>query len=177
METSPLLAHFLLLHSVQAFPLNLVVEVKVALVEVVNTDITVLSATGVAPASGVGGNGVEGTEVASDTANFVFEDLVVEAGFKFALTTTGGGDLHSGLATTKNDKVLLGRNGGGIERRVARIRLEGLKITGRNELQVEPLLAQRLHIGMDGENMDSKEGGREIHGPTLAVLSLQAVIK
>jgi hypothetical protein len=58
-----------LLHSVDSFPLDLVVEVEVALVEVVNSHVSVLSAAGIALACRVGGNSVEGTEVTSDTAD------------------------------------------------------------------------------------------------------------
>lgn len=73
-----------LLHPVRAFPLDLVHEVKVPLVEVVNADVAVFSAACVALAGGVGGDGVERAEVATDTADLVLENLVVESGLELA---------------------------------------------------------------------------------------------
>lgn len=123
-----------LLHSVDSFPLNLVVEVEVALVEVVNSHVSVLSAAGVALACGVSSDGVEGTEMASHTANLVFEHLVVETGLELTLTGRSSGDIHSGLTTTEDDEVLLGGNGGAVEGCVGYVGLKDLEVAGRNEL-------------------------------------------
>lgn len=123
-----------LLHSVDSFPLNLVVEVEVALVEVVNSHVSVLSAAGVALACGVSSDGVEGTEMASHTANLVFEHLVVETGLELTLTGRGSGNIHGGLTTTEDDEVLLGGNGGAIEGCVGYVGLKDLEVAGRNEL-------------------------------------------
>lgn len=120
--------------SVQSLPLNLVVEVEVALVEVVDTDVTVLTSTSVGAASRVSGNGVEGTEVATDTANLVFEDLVVESSLESTLATGSGGDFHGGLTTSEDDKVLLGGNGGAVKGSVCRVCLKGGEIASRDEL-------------------------------------------
>jgi hypothetical protein len=119
------------------FPLDLVHEVEVALVEVVDTDVAVLTTAGVALARGIGGDGVEGTEVASHAADLVLEDLVVESSLKLTLASRGLGDFHGGLATSEDDKVLLGGDGGAVERCVGRVVLEDLEVLGGDELQME----------------------------------------
>lgn len=123
-----------LIQSVYALPLNLVVEIEIALVEVVDTDVTVLSSTGVASAGGVSSNGVEGTEVATDTANLVFENLVVESGLESTLAVGGGGDFHGGLTTSQNNEVLLGSDCGAVKRGVCRVSFEGREVASRDEL-------------------------------------------
>lgn len=95
-----------------------------------DTNVAVLTTTGVAPAGRVGGDGVEGTKVTTDTANLVLEDLVVEAGLELALASGGGGDIHGSLTTTEDDKVLLGGNDGAVEGGVARVGLEDLEVAG-----------------------------------------------
>lgn len=125
---------FPLLHSVLSFPLDLVQKVIVTLVEVVDTNVAVLSTAGVALASGVGGDGVEGTEVASDTANLVLEDAVVEASLELTLTGRGAGDIHGGLTTTEDDKVLLGGDGSAVEGCVARVVFQDGEVLGGDEL-------------------------------------------
>lgn len=72
----------------------------------VHADVAVLAARGVALAGGVGGDGVEGAEVAPDAADLVLEDLVVEAGLELALAGRGAGDVHGGLAAAEDDEVL-----------------------------------------------------------------------
>jgi hypothetical protein len=52
---------------------------------VVDTHVTVLTTGGVCGTGGVDVDSVEGTEVTTDTADLVFEDLVVEAGLEFTL--------------------------------------------------------------------------------------------
>lgn len=125
---------FALLQSVGAFSLHLVCEIKVALVKVVDADVAVLSAAGVAAAGGVGSDGVEGTKVATDAADLVLEDLVVEAGFEFTLAGRGGGDVHGGLATAEDDKVLLAGDGGAVEGGIGGVGLEDLEVASRDEL-------------------------------------------
>jgi hypothetical protein len=39
---------------------------------------------------------------------------VVEAGLELALSRGGSGDVHGGLATTEDDEVLLGGDGGAV---------------------------------------------------------------
>lgn len=149
-----------LLHSVDSFPLDLVVEVEVALVEVVNSHVSVLSAAGIALACRVGGNSVEGTEVTSDTADLVLENLVVETGLELTLTGRGSGDIHSGLTTTEDDEVLLGGDSGTVEGCVGYVSLEDLEVASRDELDI-------VSIGCQLQ--------RTKH--TLEVLSLLAVMK
>jgi hypothetical protein len=135
-----------LLQSVQALPLNLVVEIEITLVEVVDTDVTVLSSTGVATAGRVGSNGVEGTEVTTDTANLVFENLVVESGLESTLAAGGCGDFHGGLTTSQNDEVLLGADCGAVERGVCRVGLEGGEIASRDELLKDHELVRHTNL-------------------------------
>ena len=123
-----------LLHPVRAFPLDLVHEVKVPLVEVVNADVAVFSAACVALAGGVGGDGVERAEVATDTADLVLENLVVESGLELALAGGGRGDVHGGLATTEDDEILLGRDGGAVEGRVGGVGLHDREVASIDEL-------------------------------------------
>jgi hypothetical protein len=123
-----------LLHSVDSFPFDLVVEVEVALVEVVNSHVSVLSAAGVALARRVGGDSVEGTEVTSHTADLVLENLVVETGLELTLTGGGSCDIHGCLTTTEDDKILLGGDGGTVEGCIGNVSLEDLEVTGRDEL-------------------------------------------
>lgn len=129
-----LAAYLLLLHGSLPLALDLVAEVEESLVEMVDAHVAVLTTTGVALARGVGGDCVEGTEVATDTADLVLEDLVVEAGLEFTLARGRGGDIHGGLATTQNHKVLLRGHGGTVQRRVGGVGLEHLQVAGGDQL-------------------------------------------
>lgn len=80
-------------------------------------------------------DGVEGTEVATDTADLVFEDLVVEAGLEFTLASGGGGDIHGGLTTTQNHVVLLVGDGGGVEGSIGGVGLEDGEVASGDELE------------------------------------------
>lgn len=122
--------------AVDPFPLNLVEEIEVALVEVVDTDVAVLSAACVALAGRVGGDGVEGAEVAPHAADLVLEDLVVEAGLELALSRGGSGDVHGGLATAEDDEVLLGGDGGAVEGGIGCVGLDDGEVAGRDELRI-----------------------------------------
>ena len=118
------------------FPLHFVHKVKVALVEVVYTNVTILSTTAVSGALGVNCDVVERTEVASDTANLLAEDLVVETSFELSLTGAGRGDIHGCLSTTENYVVLDGGDGGAVERRVGDVCLEHLEAVGSRDLNL-----------------------------------------
>ena len=100
----------------------------------VNTDVTVLSSRGVALACRVGSDGVEGAEVTADTADFVLKDLVVESGLELTLTGRGGGDIHGGLTTSEDDKVLLGGDGGAVEGGITDVGLEDGEVARGDEL-------------------------------------------
>lgn len=81
-------------------------------------------------------NCVDGTEMASYTANFLLEDLVVEPALKLASAGGGSGDIHGVLTTTEDDEFLIfGRDDGRVERSIGGIHLElfegvGVKDTG-----------------------------------------------
>ena len=100
----------------------------------VDTDVTVLTTGGVCGTGRVDVNGVEGSEVATDTANLVFEDLVVEAGLEFTLAGGGGGDIHGGLTTTENHVFLLWCHAGSVEGSVGGVGLEDGEVAGGHEL-------------------------------------------
>lgn len=125
---------FPLLHSVVSFPFDFVQKVVVTLVKMVNTDVAILSTAGVALARGVDGDGVEGTEVASHATNLVLEDLVVETGFEFTLSSGSTGDIHGGLTTAQDNKVLLGGDGGAVQGSIGDVVLQHGEIAGSNEL-------------------------------------------
>lgn len=124
----------LLVELVLPLPLDLVHKVKVTLVEVMDTDVTVLTTAGVALAGRVSGDRVEGTEVTAHTTNFALEDLVVETRLEFTLTRGGGGDIHGGLTTTENDEVLLASDGSAVKRGVGGVGLEDLQVLSCDEL-------------------------------------------
>jgi hypothetical protein len=148
----------------QLLPLNLVHEIEVGLVEVVDTDVTILTTGGICGTGGVHVDGVEGTEVTTDTANLVFEDLVVEAGLELTLTGRGCCDIHSGLTTTQNNVVLLGGNRSRVEGGIGDVGLEDGEVACRNELERTNMLAVRYWDGISRAH-------------TLADLSLEAVMK
>jgi hypothetical protein len=49
---------------------------------------------------------------------------VVEAGLELTLAGRSSSDVHGGLATTKNDEILLGGDGGAVEGGITNVRLE-----------------------------------------------------
>ena len=124
----------LLVELVLPLPLDLVHKVVVALVEVVDTDVTVLATAGVALAGRVGGDSVEGTEVTAHATDLALEDLVVETRLEFTLARRGSGDIHGGLTTTEDDVVLLASNSSAVKRGVGGVGLEDLEVLGCDEL-------------------------------------------
>lgn len=76
----------------------------------------VLSAGRVASACWVYGDGVDRTEMALDTADFLLEDLVPKAGFEFTLAERGGGNAHGVLSTAEEDVWSLGVEGCAVQR-------------------------------------------------------------
>lgn len=116
------------------FPLNLVHEVEVWLVEVVHAHVTILSSTAVSGALWVHGDVVERTEMTTHTTNLLHEDLVVEAGFKLSLTGRSGGDVHGGLSSTEDNVVFDGCDSGAVEGCVGDVRLEDVELLDVDEL-------------------------------------------
>lgn len=149
-----LLLLLLLVELVLPLPLDLVHEVVVTLVEVVDADVAVLTAAGVALAGRVGGDRVEGTEVTAHATNLALEDLVIETGLEFTLASRGGGDIHSGLTTTEDDVVLLAGDGSAVERGVGGVGLEDLEVLGCDEL----LEVRRLACGYPWYNVGFFKG-------------------
>lgn len=72
--------------------------------------------------------------MATDTADLLLEDLVVEPRLELTLAGGGRGDVHSGLSTTQDDEVLLGGDGGAVEGGVGDVCLEKLEVAGGDEL-------------------------------------------
>lgn len=70
----------------------------------------------------------------TDSANLVFKDLVVESRLELSLSRRGTGDIHGGLTTSEDDKVLLGCNGGTVKRGISGVGLENLEVLGGDEL-------------------------------------------
>lgn len=68
------------------------------------------------------------------TTNLLLKDLVVEPRLELTLSRSGGGDVHSGLTTTEDDKVLLGGDGSAVQRSVGNVGLYYLEVTGRDQL-------------------------------------------
>lgn len=118
----------------QLFPLNLVHKVKVRLIEMVNTNVTILTTRSVGRAGRVGVDGVERTEVTLDTANLVLKDLVVETSLEFTLAGGGCSNIHSGLATSQNNVVLLGCDCGAVQWGIGDVGFHDSKVTGRHKL-------------------------------------------
>lgn len=116
-------------------PLNLVQEIKVRLVEVVHTHVTVLTTRAVAGALGVDSHVVERTEMATHTTNLLFENLVVETGLKLALASRRGCNIHGSLTTTEDHVVLDRRDGRAVERCVGNIGVQNLEIIRGNKLK------------------------------------------
>lgn len=99
-----------------------------------DTHVTVLTTGAVDGAERRHGDVVEGTEVASDTADLLLEDLVVEAGFEFSLAGRGGGDVHGCLTTADDDVVFKGGDGGGVEGGVGDVGFHYFEGLGVDEL-------------------------------------------
>jgi hypothetical protein len=97
------------------FALDLVHEVKVWLVKVMHTDVSVLSSTAVSGSLWVHGDVVEGTKVTTYTANLLHEDLMIEAGFELSLAGGCGGDVHGSLSSTEDNVVFYWGDGSAVE--------------------------------------------------------------
>lgn len=102
----------------------------------VNTHVTVLTTGCVSGTGGVNIDGVERTKVTTDTANLVFENLVVETGLEFTLASGGSCDIHGGLTTTQNHVFLLGSDGGGVEGSIGGVGLEDVEIASGQKLLI-----------------------------------------
>lgn len=72
--------------------------------------------------------------MATNTTNLLFENLVVESRLKLSLSGGSGRDVHGGLSTTQNDKLLLWRDSSAVEGGVCVVCLENLEVAGRDQL-------------------------------------------
>lgn len=144
------------------FPLNLIHEVKVGLIEVVHTHITIFSATAVAGSLWVDCDIVQGTEMATNTANLLHEDLVVETCLELSLTGRGGGDVHGCLSATEDNVIFHRCDRSAVQGGVRNITLQDAEILNINELRY--LL------------VSNSQRFKALY-PTLAVLSFDAVMK
>lgn len=115
-------------------PLDLILEVEEALVKVVDAHISVLTTTGVTLAGRVGSDCVEGAEVTTNTANLVFEDLVVKSSLELTLAGSGCGNIHGSLTTSEDNEILLGRNAGTVQWCVGGVRLQNLEVSNGDEV-------------------------------------------
>ena len=109
-----------LLHQAH-LPLHLVPEIIIPLVKSVHSHVAVLPAARVSSPQRIHRHRVEWAEMPLNAPDLVLEDLVVEAGFEFALAGGGGGDVHGGLAAAEDDEGLLRGDGGGVEGGVGRV--------------------------------------------------------
>ena len=100
----------------------------------VHAHVSVFSSTAVSGSLWVYGDVVERTKVTTDTANLLHEDLVVETSLKFTLAGRGGGDVHSGLATSEDNKVFHRCDSGAVEGSVGGIGFQDGKIIDCDEL-------------------------------------------
>lgn len=92
-------------------------------------------------------NGVKRTEVATNTADFVFEDLVVETGFEFTLAGGGGRDIHGGLTTSQDHVVLLGSDHGGVEGSIGDVGFHDGEVAAGHKLGYISMLSDNREKG------------------------------
>ena len=117
------------------FSFGLIHEVEVLLVEGVHSHIAIFTATSITDTLRMYRDSVERTKMAPHPTDLVFEDFMIEAGFEFALTSTGSSDGHGILPTTYYDEVLSGCDGSGIQRLVCRVRLQHLQVGSCDKLR------------------------------------------
>lgn len=103
----------------------------------------------------------QGAEVATDTANLLFKDLVVEPSLELSLPSRGRGDVHSGLTTTENDILLLGRDSGAVQGSVGVVCFEDLQVASGNQLR-GLVLASSDEIGAAGAPLQIRDLAAEL---------------
>lgn len=118
----------------QLLSLDFVHKIKIGLVKMVDTDVTVFSARGISCTSWVDMDVIERSEVAPDTTDLVLEDLVVETSLEFTLAGGSCCDIHRSLTTSQDHIVLLGSEGSRVNGGVGDISFEDSKITAGHEL-------------------------------------------
>jgi hypothetical protein len=108
-------------------PFDLIHKVKIGLVEMMHTNVTIFSTTAVACALGVHSDIVQRPEVTPHTANLLLEDFVIKPCLELSLSCAGRCDVHGSLTTTENNVVLDGRDCGAVERGIGGVGLENLE--------------------------------------------------
>ena len=86
--------------------LKVIFKVVVGLVKIVYPHVTVLGSTGILLATGVEGEGIDGTEMSLHPSNLLFKYQVEESGLEFPALCVGSCDLHRFLSSTKENVVL-----------------------------------------------------------------------
>jgi hypothetical protein len=119
----------------RSFPLHLVQEVEVRLVEVVYAHVSVFSSAAVASALWVDGDVVEGTEMTTHTADFLHENLVVEPGLELSLPSRCCRDVHGSLTSAQNYVLLDGANSSAVQWCIRDICLQDLESLSVHKLQ------------------------------------------
>ena len=97
----------------------------------------------------------------TNAADLVLEYLVVKSGLKLSLPSGSPRHLHRRLTATKNDKVLLPRHAGAVERCVGNICLENLQILGSDEL-CRLVLGGRDEVRSVGRPLEIRNGHVEL---------------
>jgi hypothetical protein len=115
-------------------PLYLIHEIEIALIEMMNPHIPILSTAGVASPLRVNSDGIKRPKMSLDSTNLIFEDLVVEPRFKLSLPGGGRCDIHGSLASSEYDEVLFGGYCSGVQGCVGDVAFEQLEIPGRYKL-------------------------------------------
>lgn len=118
-------------------PLHLIPEIEIPPIKRMHSHIPVLPATRIPSPQRIHRHRVQRAEMPLHAADLVFEYLVVEAGFEFALPGRCGGDVHGGLAAAEDDEGFLGGDGGGVEGGVGGVGFQEGEVAGGDELVVE----------------------------------------
>jgi len=130
-------------------PLYLIHEVKIALIEVMNPHIPILSTAGIASPLRVNSDGIKRPEMPLDSTNLIFEDFMIEPRFELSLPGGGRCDIHGSLASSEYDEVLLRGYCSGVQGCVGDIGFEQLEIPCRYDLgssAMNPRSSGRAHL-------------------------------
>lgn len=103
---------------------DLIHKVEIAFIKMMHPNISIFSPTSISPSHRIHSNRIQGAKMALDAADLVFEDAMVEAGFKLALAGWRGCDRLGCLPATQDDKVLFWGDGCGIEGGVGDVRFK-----------------------------------------------------
>ena len=103
---------------------DFVKEVKIYLIEMMHSNITVFSSTGVSAALRVCSDVIQRSEMTLHSPNFILEDLMVEPCLELSLSRRSRSDICCRLATSKNNEIFLCSDGSRIQRCISRICLE-----------------------------------------------------